>query len=173
MQAPLAMGGFAVTIITLSLAMMGFRGLSVDDENLFMGDLCFVACIGLLISAQWAMYKGDTFSFTVLTAFGESHGSSRHTMISIDVCAQDYFMADMVHLCCHPLGSLRHTVERLHNTTMPWASSSCVSPTHTFLDTTLIHPSLGCLEHVLPHRDVAHEFGLYHDLRLPRVLLQP
>ena len=63
------MAGFAVTLTTLSLAMMGFRGLSVDNENLFMGNLCFVACIGLLISAQWAMYMGDTFFFTVLTTF--------------------------------------------------------------------------------------------------------
>lgn len=62
------MGGFATTLLTLSLAMMGFRGVSV--QTIFVGDLCFVACIGLLISAQWEMVKGNTFGYTVLSAFG-------------------------------------------------------------------------------------------------------
>jgi succinate-acetate transporter protein len=68
-QAPLAMGGFATTLLSVSLAMMEFRGISLQTQ--FIGDLCFVACIGLLISAQWSMLKGDTFSYTVLTAFGK------------------------------------------------------------------------------------------------------
>lgn len=62
------MGGFATTLLSVSLAMMNFRGVSV--QTMFVGDLCFVACIGLLISAQWSMVKGDTFTYTVLTAFG-------------------------------------------------------------------------------------------------------
>lgn len=62
------MGGFATTLLSVSLAMMGFRG--VTTQTMFVGDLCFVACIGLLISAQWEMVKGNTFSYTVLTAFG-------------------------------------------------------------------------------------------------------
>lgn len=64
------MGGFATTLLSVSLAMMNFRGVSV--QTIFVGDLCFVACIGLLISAQWSIVKGDTFSYTVLTAFGMS-----------------------------------------------------------------------------------------------------
>ena len=64
------MGGFATTLLTLSLSMMGFRGVSL--QTVFVGNLCFVACVGLLIAAQWAMIKGDTFTFTVLTAFGKS-----------------------------------------------------------------------------------------------------
>ncbi|CAM1511844.1 Fc.00g093570.m01.CDS01 [Cosmosporella sp. VM-42] len=56
---PLAMGGFATTLLTLSLAMMGFRGVTV--QTVFIGNLCFVACIGLLISAQWEMVKGRLF----------------------------------------------------------------------------------------------------------------
>lgn len=68
-QAPLAMGGFATTLLSVSLAMMNFRG--VTTQTIFIGNLCFVACIGLLISAQWSMVKGDTFSYTVLTAFGK------------------------------------------------------------------------------------------------------
>lgn len=63
------MGGFATSLLTVSLAMMNFRG--VTEQTLFVGDLCFVACVGLLISAQWSMLKGDTFSYTVLSAYGE------------------------------------------------------------------------------------------------------
>jgi len=63
------MGGFATTLLSVSLAMMNFRGVTV--QTIFIGNLCFVACIGLLISGQWSMVKGDTFSYTVLTAFGE------------------------------------------------------------------------------------------------------
>lgn len=62
------MGGFATTLLTVSLAMMGFRG--VETQTMFIGDLCGVACIALLISAQWEMVKGNTFSYTVLSAFG-------------------------------------------------------------------------------------------------------
>ena len=48
--------------------MMGFRG--VVNQVVFVGDLCFVACVALLISAQWEMVRGQTFSYTVLSAFG-------------------------------------------------------------------------------------------------------
>lgn len=64
------MGGFATTFLSLSLAMMNFRG--VFTQTIFMGDLCFVAGIGLLISAQWEMVRGNTFSYTVLSAYGRS-----------------------------------------------------------------------------------------------------
>lgn len=48
--------------------MMNIRGVTV--QTIFIGDLCFVACIGLFVSAQWSIVKGDTFSYTVLSAFG-------------------------------------------------------------------------------------------------------
>lgn len=63
------MGGFATTFLSLSLAMMNFRG--VFTQTIFVGDLCFVAGIGLLISAQWEMVRGNTFSYTVLSAYGK------------------------------------------------------------------------------------------------------
>lgn len=63
------MGGFATTLLSVSCAMMNLRGLST--QTLFVGNLCFVACFGLLISAQWAMVKGDTFTYTVLSAYGK------------------------------------------------------------------------------------------------------
>ncbi|CAG8936463.1 unnamed protein product [Penicillium salamii] len=70
--APLAMGGFATTLLSVSLAMMNFRG--VTSQTIFMGDLCFVAGIGLLISAQWEMVRGNTFSYTVLSAYALFYG---------------------------------------------------------------------------------------------------
>ncbi|KAF5026831.1 hypothetical protein F66182_1024 [Fusarium sp. NRRL 66182] len=77
--APLAMGGFATTLLTVSLAMMEFRGVSLQTQ--FIGNLCFVACVGLLISAQWSMVRGDTFSYTVLTAFGLFYGGYGATLL--------------------------------------------------------------------------------------------
>lgn len=56
--------------MTLSLSMMGFRG--VSNQTVFIGNLCFLAGVGLLISAQWEMVKGNTFAYTVLAAFGKS-----------------------------------------------------------------------------------------------------
>lgn len=66
------MGGFATTLLTVSLAMMDFRG--VQTQTLFIGNLCFVAGIGLLISAQWEMVLGNTFAYTVLSAFALFYG---------------------------------------------------------------------------------------------------
>lgn len=49
--------------------MMGFRG--VENQTVFIPNLCFLAGLGLLISAQWEMVKGNTFEYTVLAAFGK------------------------------------------------------------------------------------------------------
>lgn len=64
------MGGFATTLITVSFAMMNLRDVSVQTLNI--GNLCFVASVGLLISAQWEMARGNTFSYTTLSAYGIS-----------------------------------------------------------------------------------------------------
>lgn len=64
------MGGFATSLITVCLAMMNFRDVTVQTINI--GNLCFVASVGLLISAQWEMVRGNTFSYTVLSAYGTS-----------------------------------------------------------------------------------------------------
>ncbi|KAJ5988491.1 GPR1/FUN34/yaaH [Penicillium waksmanii] len=77
--APLAMGGFATTLLSVSLAMMNFRG--VSNQTIFVGDLCFAACIGLLISAQWEMVRGNTFSYTVLSAYAMFYGGYGATLI--------------------------------------------------------------------------------------------
>ena len=49
--------------------MMGVGG--VSNQSVFIANLCFLAGIGLLISAQWEMVRGNTFAYTVLTAFGK------------------------------------------------------------------------------------------------------
>ncbi len=54
--------------MTLSLSNMGFRG--VENQTVFIADLCLLAGFGLLISAQWEMVRGGTFGYTVLAAFG-------------------------------------------------------------------------------------------------------
>lgn len=64
----LAIGAFSTTLTTLSCALMGFRGLAVT--NAFIGDFLAVAGIGMNISAQWELVLGNTYAYTVLSAFG-------------------------------------------------------------------------------------------------------
>lgn len=64
----LAIGGFATTLTTLSLALMGFRGVTVT--NAFIGDFFGIAGIGMFVSANWELVRGNTYAYTVLAAFG-------------------------------------------------------------------------------------------------------
>lgn len=64
----LAIGAFATTLTTLSFALMGWRG--VSTTNAFIGDFFGVAGIGMLITAQWEIVLGNTYAYTVLSAFG-------------------------------------------------------------------------------------------------------
>lgn len=64
----LAIGAFATTLTTLSFALMGFRG--VSTTNAFIGDFFGVAGIGMVVAAQWEIVLGNTYAFTVLSAFG-------------------------------------------------------------------------------------------------------
>ncbi|KAL7940711.1 GPR1/FUN34/yaaH family domain-containing protein [Trichoderma barbatum] len=68
----LGFGGFATTLMALSLSDMGFRG--VSNQSVFIANACFLAAIGLLISSQWEMVRGNTFEYTVLAAFGLYYG---------------------------------------------------------------------------------------------------
>ncbi|KAG6368900.1 hypothetical protein INS49_003118 [Diaporthe citri] len=65
---PLGFAGFATTLMTLSLSMMGARG--VENEGMFIGNLLLLAGLGLIITAQWEMVRGNTFGYTILSAFG-------------------------------------------------------------------------------------------------------
>ncbi|KAK1851957.1 gpr1 family protein [Colletotrichum chrysophilum] len=68
-QGPFGYGAFSTTLMTLSLSMMGIR--NVENQTVFIANLCFLAGIGLLISAQWEMLRGNMFAYTTLIAFGE------------------------------------------------------------------------------------------------------
>lgn len=48
---------------------MEWRG--VTTTNVYIGNFFFVAGIGMLISAQWELVKGNSFAYTVLSAFGK------------------------------------------------------------------------------------------------------
>ena len=69
-QTALAIGAFATTLTTLSISLMEWRG--VTTTNVYIGNFFFVAGIGMLISAQWELVKGNSFAYTVLSAFGVS-----------------------------------------------------------------------------------------------------
>lgn len=50
--------------------MMGAR--DVEHQGMFIADLLLLAGLGLVITAQWEMVRGNTFSYTVLSAFGKA-----------------------------------------------------------------------------------------------------
>lgn len=50
------------------MALMGFRGVTVT--NAFIGNFFAVAGIGMVISANWEIVLGNTYAYTVLSAFG-------------------------------------------------------------------------------------------------------
>jgi succinate-acetate transporter protein len=68
----LAIGAFATTLTTLSLALMEWRHLTVT--NVFIGNFFFVAGIGMVVSAQWELALGNSYGYTVLSAFGLFYG---------------------------------------------------------------------------------------------------
>ncbi|KAK7225359.1 hypothetical protein V2G26_013362 [Clonostachys chloroleuca] len=68
-SSPFVMGAVATTLLTISFGMLNFRDVTLQAP-VFVADLCFAAGAGLIISAQWEMLKGNTFSYTVLMAFG-------------------------------------------------------------------------------------------------------
>ncbi|KAL6355613.1 hypothetical protein LRP88_11216 [Fusarium phalaenopsidis] len=69
---PMAMGTFATTLLTLSLSMMGFRG--VATQTVFIANLCFAAGLGMLISAQWEIARGNSFGYAYLSAYAFFYG---------------------------------------------------------------------------------------------------
>ncbi|KAI4158423.1 MAG: hypothetical protein LQ342_007464 [Letrouitia transgressa] len=68
----LGIGAFSTTLTTLSLSLMEWRGVTVT--NVYIGNFLFVAGIGMVISAQWELVRGNTYAYTVLSAFGLFYG---------------------------------------------------------------------------------------------------
>ena len=68
----LAIGALSTTVTTLSLSLMNWRGMSIT--NVFIGNFFFVAAIGMVISAQWELVLGNSYGYTVLSAFGFFYG---------------------------------------------------------------------------------------------------
>ncbi|EGP82765.1 unnamed protein product [Zymoseptoria tritici ST99CH_1A5] len=64
----LAIGAFSTTLSTVGMALMGWRGVHVT--NAICGNFFGVAGIGMTISANWELVLGNTYSYTVLSAFG-------------------------------------------------------------------------------------------------------
>lgn len=64
----LAIGGFATTLTTLSLSLMGFRSVSIT--NAYIGNFFGIAGIGMFVSANWELVLGNTYAYTTLGAFG-------------------------------------------------------------------------------------------------------
>ncbi|KAF3358223.1 Putative kinetochore protein SPC24 [Verticillium dahliae VDG1] len=58
------------------------------NATVFVGNLCFIAGVGLLVSAQWEMVRGNTFAYTVLSSFGEEP-----SLCQVGVSAADRSMA--------------------------------------------------------------------------------
>lgn len=90
-QTALAIGAFSTTLTTLGLSLMEWRG--VTTTNVYIGNFFFVAglppcctlnlmnCrlinplgIGMVVSAQWELVLGNTYAYTVLSAFGLFYG---------------------------------------------------------------------------------------------------
>lgn len=47
---------------------MEWRG--VTTTNVYIGNFFFVAGLGMVISAQWELVRGNSFGYTCLSAFG-------------------------------------------------------------------------------------------------------
>ncbi|KAJ5180741.1 hypothetical protein N7492_003951 [Penicillium capsulatum] len=64
----LALGAFGTTLTTLSLSLMEWRGVTVD--NVFVANFFFLSAFGLVVTAQWELAVGNGFAYTVFSAFG-------------------------------------------------------------------------------------------------------
>jgi succinate-acetate transporter protein len=83
--------------------MMGVRG--IENEGMFIANLLLLAGLGLVISAQWEMVKGNTFAYTVLSAFGKINRPIR-TMRSNDNRIVGFYYAGYGILLIPSLGIL-------------------------------------------------------------------
>lgn len=68
MQSALAISMFAVTLTTLAMSLMEWRGVTIT--NVYVANFFFSAGIAMFVTAQWEMAIGNGFSYTVFAAFG-------------------------------------------------------------------------------------------------------
>lgn len=85
LQTALPIGVFAVTLTTLSLSLMEWRG--VTTNNVFVANFFFAAAFGLVVTAQWELSVGNGFAYTVFSAFGESNRVAVKSSSSGQVCS--------------------------------------------------------------------------------------
>lgn len=78
-QTAFALGAFATTITTLACALVEWRGLST--ANAFVGNFFFIAGIGMVLSAQWELVRGNSYNYTVFSAYGDYYHSTTKTNI--------------------------------------------------------------------------------------------
>lgn len=71
MQSALALGAFGTTLTTLSLSLMEWRGVTID--NVFVANFFFLSAFGLVVTAQWELAVGNGFAYTVFSAFGKQN----------------------------------------------------------------------------------------------------
>jgi succinate-acetate transporter protein len=116
-ETALAIGAFSTTLTTLSLSLMGWRNLS--SNNVFIGNFFFVAGVGMVISAQWELVLGNSYGYTVLSAFGLFYGGFGAIITP----------ALGVHLVSEKVMAMT-----LRATTTRSAFSFSVSPRNSFLD---------------------------------------
>lgn len=48
---------------------MEWRGLTT--ANAFIGDFFFIAGIGMVLSAQWELVRGNSYNYTLFSAYGD------------------------------------------------------------------------------------------------------
>lgn len=95
-QTAFALGAFATTITTLSCALMEWHGLST--ANAFVGNFFFIAGIGMVLSAQWELVRGNSYNYTVFSAYGDYHSTKTNILKNKD---------DLLVQACSTAGSVR------------------------------------------------------------------
>lgn len=112
------------------MSLMEWRG--VTTTNVYIGNFFFIAGIGMLISAQWELVKGNSFAYTVLSAFGSYTVLRMEAKANKGQACSTPALEQSSHLL---LGLRTHTVEIQPSTTMLSVSGFCVSNNPSLLVT--------------------------------------
>jgi succinate-acetate transporter protein len=143
----LAIGAFATTLTTLSFALMGWRDLSVTTA--FIGNFFGVAGIGMVISAQWEIVLGNTYAYTVLSAFGLFYLGFGIIVTPFFGVAEAYGGADTV---------------GYNNALGFFVLSMSLCQTHCYRHRANYYDSVVCVQFLLPYWISTVERGVFWDL---------